>query len=570
MGIQDIIDRLTKNPDKFVELLTGGSIDLEVFLKDRATNWGCAIIDPESSRRTPTRLGIEQLLVNLFYRDESSYKFFSYGSLEDFLRENRLENINKTSPIIYCVIVGPDVSREDVRKGIERYNEIAAQRAKDSRGLEEIPYHGFNILGYEDIEMVAKELPDFSDFMLPPPKNDGRSITEEDIDKLSGIVPKEYLETDVPLGLWTTLGIGGVGSCLVQPQTGQEYSELVHYLRENDLLYFVVGKGSNTIYGNFPGVIIETNKINGLLGLWVGDDYYPLEGKERKEAVRFIKEKTEGLDEGAEVMIEAEAGLSLPELSRIAEECSLSGVEYVSYIPGTVGGAVVMNAGAGIYETADICRKVRIIGDDGSLRTLNRDEVEYEYRYSSLQGKGVAVYSAVLSLTKAERNKIKSEIEHFRKEGQPKGFSVGSWILRRGICGLYLAEDALVSALEGISASSGNIVVPRSKQYLSWVTAKKGRKVRTKLKVGCISSATIYDLAEVGYRLVALVRHRKPEAKLHLEARIPGFTQETGIRVKEPLQPLIEKVLSGEINPEDIKPKLEIGGEYLPESVVKR
>ena len=217
-------------------------------------------------------------------------------------------------------------------------------------------------------------------------------IKENDIGK--------YLEKQ-SLSEYTTYKVGGEASLIVYPKDETKLIELLKYIKNNDINYKILGNGSNTIFSSktFDGIIIKLDEFN---------------------KVEVIGNK-----------IIVGAGYNLMKLSALATRKSLSGLEFASGIPGTVGGAIYMNAGAYKSDMGFIVQNVKVITPELKIITMANKEMKFHYRDSFLQHhKGYICLEAVLKLKPGKRNEI-SEINNERKkrrlESQPLEYpSAGS------------------------------------------------------------------------------------------------------------------------------------------------
>ncbi|AGF80000.1 UDP-N-acetylmuramate dehydrogenase [Desulfocapsa sulfexigens DSM 10523] len=208
---------------------------------------------------------------------------------------------------------------------------------------------------------------------------------------------------DCPLAPYTSFGIGGPADALIVVESVAELGRLLKCFAENDLAWRFIGRGSNLLVsdGGFAGVVL-------------------LFGKELSE----IEDLTEP---GAEsIRIRVGAGCSLAKLLNWCTERGYSGLEFAAGIPGSVGGAVVMNAGAMGEEIAGVVAALDVMSSAAGVETLNRDELEFTYRLWANQGdaeKKRIVVSVDLSLvpeTKVSVQKRCRENVQMRKEKQPR------------------------------------------------------------------------------------------------------------------------------------------------------
>ena len=181
-------------------------------------------------------------------------------------------------------------------------------------------------------------------------------------------------------------------------------------------------------------------------------------------------------------------------LSRLGNELaasSIEGFEFATGIPGTIGGAVMMNAGAYGGEIKDIIKSARVIDFDGNVKELSRDELELGYRTSIIAKKNYIVISAVFDLKKGDREKIKSNIKELalkRREKQPLEYpSAGSTFKRpEGYFAAKLIEDA---GLKGLSVGGAQV----SEKHAGFVINKKDAKAVDVIRLTDEIKEKVYD-----------------------------------------------------------------------------
>ncbi|WP_462361101.1 UDP-N-acetylmuramate dehydrogenase [Parvimonas micra] len=224
---------------------------------------------------------------------------------------------------------------------------------------------------------------------------------------------------DEPLKNHTTFKIGGNCIALIEPREVSDIVETIKICRENNIKFFVIGNGSNLLVPDegYNGVII---KLKG----------------------EFSTIQVEG-----EYLI-VNSGAKLSEIYTVAYENSLTGFEFASGIPGTIGGAIYMNAGAYGGEMKDIVESVEVLDlDNFELRELKNEELEFSYRKSIIQRKNYIVTTIKLKLQKGNKEEINAVYEDLRERRnskQPLNFgSAGSTFKRpEGHFASKLIEDA--------------------------------------------------------------------------------------------------------------------------------
>ncbi len=196
-----------------------------------------------------------------------------------------------------------------------------------------------------------------------------------------------------PLSKHTTWRVGGAARIFVAPADSKQLIDALAIINANNLAYKVIGNGSNLLFSGegFNGAVIAFTGNKG--GLHVVDS-----------------------------VIKADANRSLVQLSRIAAKHSLSGLEFASGIPGTVGGAVAMNVGAHGQEIANILIDAEVLTKEGELACWSREECGFSYRNSRLKSEQATLLSARFQLEKAEKTEIEMRMRRYnnqRKKSQP-------------------------------------------------------------------------------------------------------------------------------------------------------
>ncbi len=228
---------------------------------------------------------------------------------------------------------------------------------------------------------------------------------EQRIKYLREIVKNGSLLPAEPMSGHTSFKIGGPVDLMVLPRGMEELEAVLRYLQEQGLPYRVMGNGSN--------LLVRDAGLDGILV---------------KIADNLSHHRI-----GGETVV-AEAGLLLSTLSKLVKRASLTGLEFASGIPGTLGGAVFMNAGAYGGEMKDVIRTVRIMDDQGEIRDLGVEELALGYRDSIFHRKPWTVLSVTLDLKRGDEDKIAAtmaELTRLRTTKQPLDLpSAGSMFKR--------------------------------------------------------------------------------------------------------------------------------------------
>lgn len=237
-------------------------------------------------------------------------------------------------------------------------------------------------------------------------------------DKLNNVIGKDSILIDEPMSRHTTFRVGGPADFFVTPKAKEEVRDVIRICKEAGMPYYIIGNGSNLLVSDagYRGVIVQ-----------------------------IYKEMNEVKVEGD--LVKAQAGALLSGIAAKALGAELSGFEFASGIPGTIGGACMMNAGAYGGEMKDVLESVTVLTGEGKIIELGRNELELGYRTSVIAKKGYIVLGAVLKLERGDGEKIKTymdELKEKRVTKQPLEYpSAGSTFKRpEGYFAGKLIEDA--------------------------------------------------------------------------------------------------------------------------------
>lgn len=249
--------------------------------------------------------------------------------------------------------------------------------------------------------------------------------------KLVQIVGEERVRTDEPMKSHTTFRVGGPADLFVTPETSEEVRAVVDMCRSEEIDCHIIGNGSNLLVSDrgVRGVVVQIAKVMN---------------------------KIESNGE----QIRAQAGALLSEVAAHALKDGLAGFEFAAGIPGTLGGACVMNAGAYGGEMKDVLYEVTVLTPQGEFRILKEDELELGYRTSVIARKGYIVLEAVIRLKKGDEEEIRRQMEDLRDRRiskqpleypsagstfkRPEGYFAGKLIQDAGLRG-YTFGGAQVS-----------------------------------------------------------------------------------------------------------------------------
>ncbi len=264
----------------------------------------------------------------------------------------------------------------------------------------------------------------------------------EMIEKLRSACPDALILTDEPMSKHTTFRVGGPADIMIQPSSPEETVDAIRTVKEAGVPVFVMGNGSNLLVkdGGMEGVVV-------LLGEKMSEI--------RREGTRLY----------------AQAGAMLSRLSREALNAGLEGLVFASGIPGTVGGAVVMNAGAYGGEMKDVLVRARVLLND-EIRWMSKDELEMGYRTTRPLREGGIVLEAEFELKEGDKDALTAQTQELarkRREKQPltlpsagstfkrpTGYFAGALIEQAGLKGASVGGAQVSTLHAGFVVNTGN------------------------------------------------------------------------------------------------------------------
>lgn len=239
----------------------------------------------------------------------------------------------------------------------------------------------------------------------------------------SSVTSTPALQRNVLLASYTTLRIGGPAAYFAEPEGEEELSRLLVWAKREGLSFFILGNGSNVIFEDA-----------GYLGLVISMCRF------RNDLIKMDFDRSQ---------VTVSAGVSLARLVRFCQESGLAGTEFLAQIPGTVGGALVMNAGFSRYsgqrnEIGDLVMGIRALQKDGTPVMLGREDLKFSYRHSNLDK--YLVLEATLKLWRRPKDQIQNEMQanhDFRKMRQNVTEPNAGSIFKNPL-GLYPAAGILI------------------------------------------------------------------------------------------------------------------------------
>ncbi|WP_330659521.1 UDP-N-acetylmuramate dehydrogenase [Blautia luti] len=244
------------------------------------------------------------------------------------------------------------------------------------------------------------------------------------------LLGRDHVLTDEPMKQHTTFKIGGPADYFLVPETGEEVGEIIKICRKTDTPYFILGNGSN---------------------LLVGDGGY------RGAVIQVYRNMSAVTVEGT--TITAQAGALLSAVAAAAKNASLTGFEFAGGIPGTVGGAAVMNAGAYGGEMKDVLVEVTVMDAEGKIFTISAEKLELGYRTSVIKKAGYIVLEAKIRLKEGDQETIRERMKELtiqRTTKQPLEYpSAGSTFKRPE--GYFAGKLVMDSGLRGYQVGGARI-----------------------------------------------------------------------------------------------------------------
>jgi len=258
------------------------------------------------------------------------------------------------------------------------------------------------------------------------------------IEDIKHKIPNICIKQDEPLKNHTTFKIGGPVRVMFFPETISSLTSIYDILNKNNTAIFILGNGSNVLASDDPHeiAVINTSKLFGISLSDITDPEHP----ERKE-------------------IDVMAGVLLSQLAVFAYENELTGLEFAHGIPGTLGGAVVMNAGAYGSEMSDVVSGTTAYNKTKGIYALTAAENEFSYRQSKFTSTGDIVLSSVIRLKQGDKESIKNKMDELclrRKNSQPLDKPSAGSTFKRPKEG-YAAELIEKSGLKGYTAGGAQV-----------------------------------------------------------------------------------------------------------------
>lgn len=288
-------------------------------------------------------------------------------------------------------------------------------------------------------------------------------------DFIKSVVSQDRILFQEPMSRHTTFRVGGEAACMLLIHSEEELCKLIPYFKLIGQEYFILGNGSNLLVGDkgYQGIVLKLDK--GMQEIQVED-----------------------------TRIRVKAGALLSQTANLARDHGLTGMEFAAGIPGSIGGAVVMNAGAYEGEMKQIVESVRAMNTDGEILTLDNDTMEFGYRTSVIRNRPFVVLEAVLTLQKGDVQAITARMEELaqlRRSKQPleyasagstfkrpEGYFAGKLIMDAGMRGYRIGGAQVADKHCGFIVNTGKATAADIKEVIEEVQARVKQRFHVDLE----------------------------------------------------------------------------------------
>ena len=289
------------------------------------------------------------------------------------------------------------------------------------------------------------------------------------VEALQRYVPGDNIHLQEPMAGHTTFRIGGPADCFVQLEDEEQLRKVRRYLGLAGVPFFVLGNGSNLLVDDagYRGVVLQIGQKMSDISV-----------------------------QGCHII--AKAGATLRQVAVAALEHGLTGFEFASGIPGTVGGGVVMNAGAYGGEMSQVVNQVRVVSKEGESMELDNDTMEFRYRGSVIRGSAFTVTEVTFRLEPGDREAIRAKMEELaarRREKQPleypsagstfkrpEGHFAGKLIMEAGFAGYRIGGAQVSEKHCGFVINTGDATARDVRALIEEIQARVKERFRVDLE----------------------------------------------------------------------------------------
>lgn len=302
---------------------------------------------------------------------------------------------------------------------------------------------------------------------------DGTIVETGMLEILQGIVGTEHVWAEEPMKNHTTFRVGGPVRCLVEPESTEELVKIIKACLEAEMTYTIVGNGSNLLVSDagYDGVVIHLFK--NMSRIWIQGNF-----------------------------LIAQAGALLVRAASVACREGLTGLEFASGIPGTVGGALVMNAGAYGGEMKDVVCCVKVLAADGGIREYTGEEMDFGYRRSRIAENRDIVLEAEFKLRPGDPEEIRARMDELKEQRvkkqpleyasagstfkRPEGHFAGKLIEDAGLRGFRIGDAQVSEKHCGFVINRGNATASEVAEVIRQVQKRvyedSGIRLQTEVK----------------------------------------------------------------------------------------
>lgn len=284
-------------------------------------------------------------------------------------------------------------------------------------------------------------------------------MKKEFYDALIQLTEEKNVLTDEPLKNHVTFRVGGAADYFVSPESAEEVQKIILLCKEAGMPYYILGNGSNLLVSDqgYRGVIIQIYK-----------------------SMSEISVKGE--------FVTAQAGALLSAIAAKAAGESLAGFEFASGIPGTIGGAAVMNAGAYGGEMKDVLEQVTVLTKEGELLTIPKEELDMGYRTSKVAKNQYIVLEVVIHLAHGEQEKIREKMNELKEKRttkqpleypsagstfkRPEGYFAGKLIEEAGLRGFQVGGAQVSEKHCGFVINKDNATASEVRELIRQVSER--------------------------------------------------------------------------------------------------
>lgn len=294
--------------------------------------------------------------------------------------------------------------------------------------------------------------------------------------ELLKIMEEDKILRDEPMSLHTSFKIGGTADFFVKPTKIEELKNILNLAKQNNIPVFIIGNGSNVLV-----------RDGGIRGITIKPNFQDINIYEHDDSVEIV----------------VGSGYPVSKLSRIACEKEIAGLEFLSGIPGTIGGAIRMNAGAYGSEMKDSVVETTYMDFDGNIHTINNEQQEFSYRNSIFSNKSVVILETKLSLNYGDKEAISNRINDItaqRKQKQPISMPSAGSVFKRGD-GFITAHIIDEAGLKGFSIGDAEV----SKLHAGFIINKGNATAKDVIELIEYIKKKIYDKYNFELELEVLV-----------------------------------------------------------------